>query len=76
LEPMTSSLGGFSPVGTVLQRQLATPTPPARRALPAPADRPAASAASSKAWQPSQELRETEERIKAMFAKPDDGKKI
>jgi hypothetical protein len=75
LEPMTTSVGGFSPVGTVLQRPLAAPTPPARRALPAPADRPAALSAYSKAWQPSQELRQAEERINAMFAKPKDGEK-
>jgi replication initiation protein RepC len=68
------SLGGFSPVGTVLQRQLTAPMPPARRALPAPADRAAAPSAYSKAWQPSQELREAEERINAMFIKPEDGK--
>jgi hypothetical protein len=74
LEPMTTSLGGFSPVGTVLQRQLAAPTPPARRAVPAPAHAPAAR--SGAAWQPSAELREAEERIKSMFAKPSDGKKI
>jgi len=75
-EPVTMiSVGGFSPVGTVLQRQLAAPTPPARRALPAPVDRPAALSAYSKAWQPSQELREAEERINAMFKKPEDGKK-
>jgi replication initiation protein RepC len=73
LEP-TTSVGGFSPVGTVLQRQLAAP-PPARRALPAPADRPAARSAYSTAWQPSQELRDAEERINAMFAKPEDSTK-
>jgi replication initiation protein RepC len=73
LEPMTTSVGGFSPVGTVLQHQLAAPTPPARRALPAPADRPAAPSAYSKAWQPSQELRQAEERINAMLFKPQNG---
>jgi hypothetical protein len=41
LEPTITPTGGFTPVGTVLQRQLAAP-PPARRALPAPADRLAA----------------------------------
>jgi replication initiation protein RepC len=71
LEPMTTSLGGFSPVGTVLQRQLAAPMPPARRALPAPADRPVSR--SRAAWQPSAELREAEERIKAMFDKLENG---
>ena len=63
--------GGFIPVGTVLQRQLAAP-PPARRALP-PVDRFAARPGA--AWQPSPELREAEERINAMLAKPEDGTK-
>jgi replication initiation protein RepC len=74
LEPMTTSLGGFSPVGTVLDRQLAAPTPPACRALPAPPHPSAASSAYSKAWHPSQELRDAEERINAMFRKPEDPK--
>jgi hypothetical protein len=56
-----------------VRRQLDTPTLPARRALPAPAERPAALSAYSKAWQPSQELRAAEERINAMFAKPENG---
>ena len=60
--------GGFMPVGTVLQRQLDAPSPPARRA---PADHRVAR--SSAAWQPSAELRAAEERIKAMFAKTHNG---
>jgi replication initiation protein RepC len=62
---------GFIPVGTVLQRQAAATMPPARRALPAPADRP--TARSGAPWQPSPELREAEERINAMLSKPQNG---
>jgi hypothetical protein len=58
---------GFVPVGTLLQRREVAP-PPARRALPASAERPATHTGA--AWQPSQELSEAEERIKAMFTKP------
>ena len=64
-------LGGFMPVGTVLQRQAAAPMPPARRVSPAPVDHRTAGA--SAAWQPSAELRAAEERIKAMFAKTHNG---
>ena len=64
------SVGGFTPVGAILQRRdIASPL--AGRALPAPAERPAAS--SGAAWQPSQELRDLEERINAMLAKPGNG---
>jgi replication initiation protein RepC len=66
----TNSGGGFRSVGTVLQSQLVTPTLPARRAIAMPANRPAVPSVYSKTWQPSQELREAEERINAMFAKP------
>jgi replication initiation protein RepC len=68
-----NSGGGFRQIGTVLPHQAVVPMPPVRRAQPAPADRPVALSAYSKAWQPSQELREAEERINAMFAKPKDG---
>jgi replication initiation protein RepC len=71
-DPVATSGPGFVPVGTVLQRREIAP-PPARRALLAPAQRPATH--SGAAWQPSQELREVEERIKAMFAKPEGGEK-
>ena len=71
-EPAMTPGGGFMPVGTLLQRQQ-TPAPPAHRANPAPVDHSAAR--SSAAWQPSAELRAAEERIKAMFAKPEDGTK-
>jgi replication initiation protein RepC len=70
-EPTMTPGGGFMPVGTVLQRQATAPAPPARRANPAPVDH--RTARSSVAWQPSAELRAAEERIKAMFAKPEDG---
>jgi hypothetical protein len=61
---------GFVLVGTLLQRRdLAQP--PARRALPAPAERPASRPGAP--WQPSQELRDLEERINAMLAKPENG---
>jgi len=70
-DPAITSGGGFAPVGSVLRyRDLALP-PPARHALPAPADRPAAR--SGAAWQPSQEFRDLEERIKAMLGKPENG---
>jgi hypothetical protein len=65
-----NSVGGFTPVGMVLQRRdIASPL--AGRALPAPAERPASR--SGAAWQPSQELRDLEERINAMLAKPGNG---
>jgi hypothetical protein len=67
--PAMTPGGGFRPVGTVLQRQAAAPASPARPANPASVDHRAAG--SSAAWQPSAELRATEERIKAMFAKPE-----
>jgi replication initiation protein RepC len=70
LEPTNTSVGGFTPVGRVLQHHLAVP--PARRALP-PVDRVAARLGA--AWRPSPELREAEERINAMLAKPEDGRK-
>jgi hypothetical protein len=71
-----TSVGDFVPVGTLLQRQQTGPIPPApRRALPAPspADNAALLSARSKAWQPSAELRQAEERINAMFGKPKNG---
>jgi replication initiation protein RepC len=68
-----NSGGGFRPIGAVLQSQLAAPTLPARRMIPVPADRLAVSSVYSRTWQPSQELREAEERINAMFAKPGNG---
>jgi hypothetical protein len=58
------------PVGAVLQRRDLAP-PSARQALPAPAERPAVRPGA--AWQPSQELRDLEERINAMLAKPGNG---
>jgi hypothetical protein len=72
LEPTTSPVSGFFAVGTVLQRQAASPIPPARRANPAPVDH-RTTRSSAAAWQPSAELSAAEERIKAMFAKPADG---
>jgi Replication protein C C-terminal region len=50
--PINSS-GGFRLVGAVLPRQLAAPTLPARRAIAAPADRPAVPSVYSRTWQPS-----------------------
>jgi Replication protein C C-terminal region len=70
-EPAMTPGSGFMPVGTMLQRQAAAPTLPARQANPTPFDHRAAG--SSAAWQPSAELRAAEERIKAMFAKPHNG---
>ena len=70
-EPAMTPVGGFTPVGTVLQRQQAAPIPPASRAHPTPVDHRAAR--SGAAWQPSAELRDAEERIKAMLAKPGNG---
>jgi hypothetical protein len=67
---MTSG-GGFAPVGSVLRYRELAPPPPARRALPAPAARPASRSAA--AWQPSPELREMEERLNAMLGKPGNG---
>jgi hypothetical protein len=62
-EPGTVSVGGFSPVGSVLPQQPTTwPVPPAR-------PKPSLSLPStSKDWKPSQELREAEQRINAMMA--------
>jgi replication initiation protein RepC len=62
-EPARTSVGGFAPVGSVLQQQPTTwPVPPAR-------PRPTLSLPStSKDWKPSQELRDAEQRINAMLA--------
>jgi hypothetical protein len=63
--------GGFVPVGSVLQRQHAVP--PARRALPAPADSARMRSGSSKDWQPLLEFVEIEERVNDMFRNRTDG---
>jgi replication initiation protein RepC len=75
-QAVTVSVGGFMPVGALLQRrQTAAITPSAlHSANPAPTSTPRATPPSGKSvWQPSPELLETEERIKAMLRKPVNG---
>ena len=71
-EPM-KLVGGFVPVGTVLQRQAARPMLPAPRAKSAPVDSAGRISGESEGWKPLPELLEAEERVKAMFSNPQNG---